>query len=242
MKTILLSLSGVLFLGCSSKNLDLSWQKTKDASYKAISDPVTWVPAVGATALYATYDDDITQYYMDHNIINNNIDEPLRHLNGTLLYASAIFAQNETKEQTTKRLAVDIISSNSAKIITGEIGYIVTKKTPNGEHNDAIGSHHATDTFANSALTRKNVKNMSIPNWGKYTINTISYISATGSAFVRVQGGGHSFGDQMMNASIGNFVGVFFYELFFDKNENSLQSINAITRKDKVYITTNWSF
>jgi len=228
-----------LFLGCSSTNI--SWEKTKEASYKAATDPVTWVPAVGGGILYATYDDDITQYYMDHHIIDEEIDEDLRQINGTLMYATAIFEHNETTKQTAKRFAVDAIGSNVAKIVTGEVEYFVTKETPDKKHENAIGSHHATDTFANSALTRKNVEDMSIPTWGKYTLNTISYVSASGSAFARVQEGGHSFGDQMINASIGNFIGVFFYELLLSE-ENNVESLNVLVDNENLQVNLKLKF
>jgi hypothetical protein len=39
-------------------------------------------------------------------------------------------------------------------------------------------------------------------------------LTSIGSALVRVEEGGHSFADQMINASIGNFIGIFMHDLF----------------------------
>jgi hypothetical protein len=140
-----------------------------------------------------------------------------------------------------QRLAVDFTGSTTARFTTTTLNSLIKKETPSGGDDYAIGSHHALDPFANSALTRRNVADMSIPTWGKYTINTISYVSAAGSAFTRVQEGGHSVADQLVSVSIGNFIGLFFYEVFIPEH-TELKSIQAQVDNDNFYITTNWSF
>ncbi len=230
-----------IFTGCSYHKLNAALNRTKEASYTAITDPLTWGSAIGATALYMTYDDDITQHYMDHNIFDSDIDETLRTINGVTMYSSAFFVKDDTTIDMTKRVLVDFTGSATARFTTTTLNTLIKKKTPSGGDDYAIGSHHALDPFANSALTRRNVRDMSIPTWGKYTINTISYLSATGSAFARVQEGGHSVADQLVSVSIGNFIGLFFYEVFIPDNKE-LKSIKANIDKNHFSITANWNF
>ena len=234
---------GFLFFGCSSHKLNTAWKRTKSASYEAVVDPVTWGSALGAGLLYATYDDDITEYYMDHNIIDSDIDEPLRYINGITMYSTAIFVKDDNNTEMMRRLAVDWAGSATARWTTSALNRSIKKETPSGNEDYAIGSHHALDPFANSALTRGNVRDMSIPTWGKYTINTISYISAAGSAFTRVQEGGHSVADQLVSASIGNFIGIFFYQVFLGYDEDTnIKNIKVTASEDNFYISTNWKF
>ena len=230
-----------LFTACSSAKLSHAIQRTKYASNKAITDPMTWGSALAAASLYATYDDDITKHYMEHNIFDSNIDEPLRNINGITMYASALFIKNDTPKEMRQRIFTDWAGSATARYTTTTLNRIIKKKTPSGNDDYAIGSHHALDPFANSALTRKNVADMSIPTWGKYTINTISYVSSVGSAFTRVQEGGHSVADQLVSASIGNFIGVFFYEVFIGYNTD-IKQLSVTANQDKFYITSRWSF
>ena len=230
-----------LFYGCTSKQISTAYQNTKDASWVAITDEVTWGSALGAAALYATYDDDITQHYIKHNIFDSNIDENLRTINNLTMYASALAVEKDTNEQKVKRVTVDFIGSATARGTTTTLNKIIKKESPVGDEEYAIGSHHALDPFAKSALTRRNVSDMSSPLWFKYSINTVSYLSASGSAFTRVQEGGHSVADQLVSASIGNFIGLFFYELFL-KETNNLQSIQTSFDEDKIMLTTRWTF
>jgi len=140
-----------------------------------------------------------------------------------------------------QRLATDWAGSTSARYTTSTLNRVIQKETPSGNDDYAIGSHHALDPFANSALTRRNVEDMSIPTWGKYTINSISYLSAAGSAFTRVQEGGHSVADQLVSVSIGNFVGLFFYEVFLGYTKD-IQNVQVNAGQDKFYISTSWQF
>lgn len=228
----------LLLTGCSSAKLNRAWEKTKEASYMAVSDPLTWGSAAAAGVLYTTYDDDITQHFMKKNLIDSEVDEPLRIINAVTLYTSAMFVQSDTAKKRTQRLATDFVGSSAARWTTSALARNIQKETPTGNDDYAIGSHHALDPFANSALTRRNVNDMSIANWGKYSFNALSYLSASGAAFSRVQEGGHSFADQLVSVSIGNLIGLFFYEAFLGEETN----LNVSLNKDFIYIKTAWSF
>ena len=117
-----------LFYGCTSKQISAAYQNTKDASWVAITDEVTWGSALGAAALYATYDDDITQHYIKHNIFDSNIDENLRTINNLTMYASALAVEKDTNEQKVKRVTVDFIGSATARGTTTTLNKIIKKE------------------------------------------------------------------------------------------------------------------
>ncbi len=175
---------------------------------------------------------------MEKNVIDSKDDEILRSINSALLYSTALLVEDDDYKKRTQRFVTDLAGSATARITTSTLNTIIDKKTPSGNDDYAIGSHHALDTFTNSALTRRNVNDMSIPKWGKYSLNTISYLTASGSAFTRVQEGGHSFADQLVSASIGNFIGLFFYEAFLGQDEK----VNVSLYKDSFSIKTTWQF
>ncbi|MGB3751741.1 MAG: hypothetical protein WA945_09260 [Arcobacteraceae bacterium] len=196
---------------------------------------------MGAVALYATYDDDITEHYMENNLFDSNIDERLRKINNLTMYVTALAVSDDTNIKKGQRLATNLAGSAVARGTTTALNKIIKKDIPSGDDDYAIGSHHALDPFARSALTRRNVSDMSAPLWLKYSINSLSYVSASGSAFTRVQEGGHSFADQLVSVSIGNFIGLFFYELFLVDASN-LQSIHTSFIDEKAVLSTTWSF
>ncbi len=239
MKFIIFSIILLLFTGCSQVNLQTVWVHTKNASIGAISDPVTWAPLATGATLYATKtDDDITQYIMKHPILNSQEDDLYREINGLETYATALFIDDNDSEIKLKRIAVETLGFATARETTNMLNNFVQKETPSRTLKNAIGSHHATDPFAGSAMNRRNVDQLAIPTWGKYSLNTLSYLTASASAFTRIEDGGHSLGDQLVNASIGNFIGLFVHDLFMKEDTH----INLSLQKDQALISSHWKF
>ncbi|ADR34796.1 hypothetical protein Sulku_2136 [Sulfuricurvum kujiense DSM 16994] len=228
MKIIIFTLTVLILSGCSTTQLNSGWERTKHASYNAATDYVTWVPAATSAALYATdYDTGMTNYFRDHPWFGEEDDEFYRGLNHYETLATAFLVNDPDYAQTWKRVLVEFTGLETTKQTSTFLEKNIRKKSPDGTHNGSIGSHHALDHFASSAMNRRNVENLDIPQWGKYTLNTISYASASASALCRVQDGGHSFADQLVSASIGNFMGLFFHDLFMlDSMTNIAVSIN----------------
>ena len=239
MKYIILSLSLFLFFGCSKATLQTAWDRTKDASYTAATDPVTWAPLATGVTLYTTKTDDhITNYLMKHPVLNSKDDSMYRDINGFETYITAVVIDDNDSETKFKRIAVEVLGFSAAKTTTDLLNASVEKENPSKTQNNAIGSHHSVDTFTGSAMNRRNVAQLAIPDWKKYSLNGLSYFTAAASAYARIQEGGHSLGDQCINASIGNFIGLFIHDLFMKEDTHIQMSV----QNDSAYLYTNWQF
>lgn len=228
-----LLMTPILFCGCSSVELKHSWERTKSATCTAASDPVTWGPAVGATLLYATgYDEKITRHFMEHPLLDNDDDEIMRYLNEGVALSTAAFVPDKKRETKAKRIAVEVSAFAFSRWTVNFLNRSVDKENPTGDRNNAIGSHHAVSPFAGAAMTKRNVSEMGLPDWAGNTLVGTTYLMATGSAFIRVQEGGHSFADQLVNASMGHFIGLFFYDLFMAAESDLRVSVS----KEAMYI------
>jgi hypothetical protein len=230
--TLLLTVA-LFFFGCSSKKLQHGWERTKSATYSAASDPVTWGPAVGATLLYATgYDDKITRHFMENPIMNNESDEVMRNMITVVTLSTAALVPDEKRTTKVTRFAVEVGALQFSRWTVNALNANIDKSNPNGDQYNAIGSHHAVEPFAGAAMTKRNVSEMELPDWADYTVVGPTYLMAAGSAFIRVQEGGHSFADQLVNASIGHFIGLFFYDVFMAEDADLGISVS----KEAVYI------
>jgi len=133
----------------------------------------------------------------------------------------------ELRERIVMRQTVDALNRN------------IRKQTPSGGKYDAVGSHHALSPFAGAAMTRRNVRQMDVRPWTGYAIVGVNYLFAASSALGRVQGGGHSFADQLVSVTLGNFIGLFFYDAFMDETDMRLEV--ALGRRE-TYIGVHYRF
>ncbi|MBF0444587.1 MAG: hypothetical protein HQL68_03295 [Magnetococcales bacterium] len=210
----------LIVLGCSTKHLDDAWTQSKIASYNAVTDPMTWAPAIAATSLYLTKtDDEITDYFMDHSYFNDDSQELYAHLNETITLSTALLVPDDRWQTKARRFTVETGAYAISRQSTDALKTSFPKESPNGKCKDAIGSHHAISPFAGTAMTRRNVAQMNIPIWAKNSIVGTNYLLASSYTLIRVQQGGHSFADQLVSVSVGNFIGLFVHDFFMLKDK-----------------------
>ena len=219
-KTLALIVIAFTFSACSSKSMSYSWVRTKGAAYNAIVDPVTWGPlATGLTADLTGYDDDITNHIMDEDeddwtFAEDDADN-LRTLSTAITYTTAVFVPDDGNLTIkAKRILVDTAALSIGRQYVSFTNSHIDHTSPDKENEDAFGSNHAVTPFASAALTRRHVNLMDIPTWSKYSINSVSYLAASGSAYQRIESGLHSFSDQMYSAAGGNFIALFINDAF----------------------------
>ena len=239
MMTVFLLLPVLLLLnGCSAKQSTMVLQRTERAALNAVTDPVTWAPAAGAAFLYATpYDTKITDYFMEHAWTGGDENGDLaRQFNGALTIATAALVPEKKWERRVERIVVEALTLRISRLTSYALESGIHKETPDGRNDYAIGSNHALPPFAGSAMTRRNVDGLPVSKWGGYGLVGASYLSATVSALSRVEEGGHSFADQLVSASVGNFVGIFFHDLFLLK-ENVTVEASVLPRGSYIGVT-----
>ncbi len=163
---------------------------------------MTWVPLATAGALYATKADErITDYIIQNPIANEDNDDLVRDLNGITTYTTALLVPDDEWSTKAKRVVVEFSAFEVSKQAVVFLNENVPKETPNTYSMDALGSHHTLGPFTGSAMTRRNVAQMPIPNWAGYSIVGTSYFFATSSTLSRIQDGGHSFADQLISVT-----------------------------------------
>jgi len=209
-------LAGILLLGLSGCSQH-SWERTKGAAYNAVTDPMTWAPVVaGATLDVTTWDDDLTDsiYKEDEadRIFTEKDADDLRTLSTAITYTTAAFV-DENLTTKTKRFVVQTAALYAGRATVTQMNKY-EHTSPSGTYDEALGSNHAVTPFASAALTRRNLDGINMPTEAKYSVNTLSYAAATGSAYERVESGLHSVSDQMYSIAAGNFIALFINDAF----------------------------
>ncbi len=227
-----------LLTGCGSTQMRYAWNQTKMASYNAVTDPLTWGTALGAAALYVTSgDDNLSEYFADNHWVDNDLDDALLDTNAAITLLTAVTVPQEEFGMKAKRAAVALGAFGVGRLTANVLEENVSKEAPDGS-DDALGSHHAVEPFAGAAVTRRNVAAMNLSPWAAYSIVGVSYTTASLAALTRVQEEGHSFGDQLVNAAVGNFIGIFITDAFMLEHS----SVDVALSGDRAYIGFKMAF
>jgi len=225
LKILVLMSIVIVFSACSSKSISYNWERTKGAAYNAVTDPMTWAPVATGLAFDATgYDNDVTNHIMKDNpddfTFSESDADDLRTLSSTIAYTTAVLVPDEDISEKAKRMIVETSALTFGRVYVTSTNAHIDKTSPDGANEDAFGSNHAVTPFAAAALTRRNVDQMNISLWTKYSIYAINYAAASGSAYQRIESGLHSFSDQMYSMAIGNFIALFIHDSFMADDAN----------------------
>ena len=198
---------------------------------------MTYAPFIVGGSLMITGDDeDITDYIIEHDFFEHSskTDDNLRDINSIIMYSSGLFTDEKIK-----RSVIGFSSVKLSGLSTTILNNTIDKKTPDGTKEWAIGSNHGIEPFAASIITYKNLKSTNMNNYLKFGIISSNYLIGSYISLGRVSQSGHSFGDQLINASIGNFLGVFVHDLLMVEDD---LLIDFDISKDFYSINLNFKF
>ena len=214
----------------SEVTISPGWERVKQAALNAAKDPGTWVPAVGATVVAASgRDRELTESVMGeggrYELSREAAESSDRHRTrlDQLWMVSLLATDSGSENVVSNKLRgaftqaaivnVSIATTNGLKSVVRRGG--PGDDRPADEH-DGFPSNHSVPPFTQAALIRRNLHYTSVNKFARYSLLAASYGLASASAYGRVEAGLHFVSDQLAGAALGNFLGLFMYDAFFE--------------------------
>lgn len=225
--TVLPSLSS----GCAA--IQRHWPNNtqlKNSAVRAIRHPGTWVPVAGAlTIALGDWDQEISDWAREETPVfgskqsaqeNSDRFRSFAHY-GMILSALAVNSDSEGYWlPMIERLAWEHVGALAATTVRIPIKKIIDRNRPNGG-TEGFPSGHATRAFSYVGMTYRNIDALNLnPVW-EYSAKSIETGFGYSTAWARVEAGEHYPTDVLAGAALGNFVALFIYDAFFDKDYNT---------------------
>lgn len=259
LNAIVLALFFVLVLaGCASVpgeriwgeyvTLTPGWNRIKDAAVTAAIDPVTWMPLAGALALQIdNLDKDIADYASENTPVfgspkrADEASDNLRAMTRVSYYTTALLTNGgETLPDyiaaKTKGILVGEFAGLTNKVSTGMIKDSAGRERPSGSNNASFPSGHASTAGLRSTLACRNIDYLPLPEYGKAGLKVGIGTLAAGTAWARVEANVHYPADVLAGLSLGHFLGSFFNEVFFPKEQNTKMGIGVQPLGDEMVV------
>ncbi len=199
-----------------------------DAAHKAVLDPATWLPAVGAVAFGVTgLDDNIADWASDRTPLFGNQEsasDASDHLRDGLtigMVATAIFApvNGAYRDSPGDRVAANALAFVSAEKSVEELKGVVGRERPDGSNDKSFPSGHTVKAVTSAALIRRNLATsfQSSRLRAGFNAGMIGVGALTGWA--RIEADKHYPSDVLTSAALGNFFTEFFYRALVQDEE-----------------------
>ncbi len=230
-----------LFAGCAALTHGRDWgesvsfipsiSEVREASKEAMSDPLTWLPAMGGTLFLATgWDRSVSDWATDKTPLfgspgkaldaSDNLREAAKiGWIATMILADSGDDPGEILFAKLKGTGVELLSDVATRNLTWAIKHASDRERPNGSDDESFPSGHSSDAFVHSSLAVRNADWIPIHDDLRTLVDCTLISLATGSAWARVEGGVHYPSDVLFGAALGNFMAVFFTEAFMRMGE-----------------------
>jgi len=244
--------------GCASTpHGSLSFgERVERAAIKGASDPLTWGTAIGASLMPI---DDMDHRLSDWAKKNNPVfggqtealdaSDRLRRMAdygsmATLVAAPAGKTTDATywAAASTEGLLDAAISHSLTLNSTGIGKREVGRWRPHGKGNDSFPSAHSSTAFNYAAVGRQVVPNLGVNGWTQTGLNVTFNALAMGTAWARVEGGVHYPSDVLVGAALGNFFGIFVYELMLGPDRAFELTLAPAAGGDGFELQAGWPF
>lgn len=218
----------ILFCGCAK--VQRHWPsnaRLQNSVVRAFRHPGTWGPAVGATAIaIGDWDQEISDWARKETPVfgsrqsaeeNSDLFRSFAHY-GMIFSALTVDSDSENYWlPTVERLVwehVGVLAAATARI---PIQKFTDRNRPNGD-TEGFPSGHSTEAFAYVGMTYRNIDALNLnPVW-EYSSKSIETCLGYSTAWARVEAGRHYPIDVLAGAALGNFVALFIYDAFIDKD------------------------
>ncbi len=196
------------------------------ASYNALKDPKTLIPAAGALVFYGgKLDKKVSNWANEHNPIYGSrikADDasdllliPLRV--GFLLSAIATPSGEDIKNWVywkIKGIGVEYAAFLGARKTTNILKDVTNRTRPDQSDDKSFPSGHATEAFSFATLANRNLDHVSLPENIRITLQVANILLAGGVAWARIEADKHYPSDVLAAAALSNFICNFMHDIF----------------------------
>jgi len=225
------AIAGVLSIalaGCISTTTDNSWGAAhwpggadlKQAASRAVRDPLTWAPLVGAGLLSIGHaDESVSDWAVRKTPLFGkhaaDASDTLRTISKASYYVTGLVAPSASlrDKATGLILGTGTIALNNS--ITQGLKSAVGRERPNGQNDRSFPSGHASDAATGATLAVANLAYLQLPKWADTTLTIGLYSVAGGAAWARVEAEKHYVTDSLVGFALGHFIASFMQQALF---------------------------
>jgi membrane-associated phospholipid phosphatase len=200
-----------------------SWKTLQEATWKAARHPGTWIPLIGAGIVAAGgWDPEISRWARDTTPVfgskggAQDASDSFRAAAHLAMILSALAVRRQEtywipmlERVAMQQVGVDAIAQLNRHLIADGL----PRDRPEGG-NDSFPSGHATQAFAYAAMAYQNIDCLDLPNHYRVFAITLTGLSASATAWARVEAGRHYPTDVLVGAALGNFLAILINQTF----------------------------
>ena len=224
-------------------------ERWRDALLTAARDPLTWVPAAGATVIgIGGWDSSISNWAIRETPVFGSSSNALNWSDNLrtashLVLLGTMFTVHEPEKPWKKgarRFVVQHVAAITTTTLTSGLKTAADRDRPDGSDRESFPSGHSSRAFSYAASGRRNLRDSRLPRGLRTGIGIGLVTLAGGTAWARVEGGKHYPTDVLVGAALGNFVSVVINEAFLGAEPDIQVGVRLDRGESQLMIMARW--
>ena len=196
------------------------------SALNAVRHPQTWVPLAGAAVIgVGGWDHDISDWAVEETpLFGSNaadVSDGLRTFNAGAWLVSAFLTPSDSIGSRAKGLLVQGTAVTLEHYSVRGLKSLTGRERPDGTNAESMPSGHTSRASIGAALAATNLEYMAMPDWARTTLQIGLHGTAAATGWARVEAEKHYPTDVLVGYAVGQFIGRFFHEAFFNDGAGS---------------------
>jgi len=234
------------------------WDRIRRAAVNAVCETGTWVPVAGALAFtIGDFDENASDWAMEHTPLFGSRDAAAdasdQLVDGLQLWALATALATSSGESpgswtwakikglAVEKAGIEIAALDLNKLSTRWLKTEIGRNRPDGSDSASFPSGHSADAFGAATLASRNLEYINMPEPLRDTLQAGTVMSATATAWARVEAGKHYPSDVLAGAALAHFVTVFIHDAFLGL-PNDEEHLVVLPAEDGLEVQLKWKF
>lgn len=229
-----------------------NWGVIKSSAYNAVSDPETWVPALGAILLsVGDLDQDISDWASEKTPIfgsqtaAGNASDNFKMALSWSAIASAIAApaggeRDRWFDSKLQKAGIEILAHSVSQHTKTFLKKESKRLRPDGSDRTSFPSGHTTQAYSLATLTSRNIDSLVLSEKKKRMLRLTAKSMAIGTAWARVEAKRHYPVDVLAGIALSHFITAFANNALSGLDENI--NFELSSEKDKIVFRFNLHF
>ena len=231
------------------------WQRVREASSDAATNPRVWVPLIGAALFQIDgWDRKTSDWARDHTPVFGSQQSAARWSDdldtaSQLAYLTTVVATpggesaGDWFRAKAKGLGVGLGAIAATAAATGALKAVAGRERPNGQSNESFPSGHASHSAVLTELAARNLRSIDLNDNTRRLLDFGLDALTVSTGWARVEAGAHFPSDTLFSVALGNFFGLLFSDAFLGLQEQPRTALTVTaTAAGGVALQWQWRF
>jgi membrane-associated phospholipid phosphatase len=200
------------------------WERVADSARRAATDPLTWVPTLGAAVFTIDdWDEEALEWIVEESLIFGGVENAkdrsddlaaVASVNWFVTAAATPSGDEDFWRNKAAGMGMQALTLFTTRSVTDGLKSVVDRERPDRPADNSFPSLHTSGATSAATLASRNIDHLDLSESQRLWWKAGSYTVAGLTGWARLEGNRHYPSDVLFGFALGNFIAAFMNDAF----------------------------